>query len=272
MRKTRVGRAVAEAVRSHHYYDRTEIIDDFDGDLRFACRMDEHMGTQIYWYRNYSGAQLRLLDRLLDNREMVFLDVGANQGEFSVFAAKRLSAGRVFSFEPAPELNERLHENVRINGFTNVEIRSEALWNEDTTLALHFPSETCYDGSRNEGLASLHSSTATTTAVDVQCRTLDGVVGELAISRIDVIKVDVEGAEREVLQGATETIEKFKPTLLVEADRTRNEEAGVELDSMLDQLEETYRIERIERDGTTAPLSRTEMRPHEDLFCLPRDF
>lgn len=96
------------------------VITDFDGDLKFRCSLHHHIGSQIFWHGAYSHAQLRLLSRLLKSPDMVYLDAGANVGEQTIFAAKRLSRGRVFAFEPATEVFQVLSENIRSNGFTHV--------------------------------------------------------------------------------------------------------------------------------------------------------
>jgi hypothetical protein len=94
--------------------DKIQIIRDFDGDLEFNCRLNSHISAQIFWFGYYSGAQLLLLNRIL-KPEMTFFDIGANEGEHTLFSAKRLTSGKVFSFEPSSENNARLVENVGRN-------------------------------------------------------------------------------------------------------------------------------------------------------------
>ena len=122
-------RVVAPALRRRLARPESVWIDDFDGDLAFRCRLDEHIGSQMYWRGAYSWGQLRVLDRLL-RPDMVFVDVGANQGEFTLFAAKRLVRGRVLAFEPMTEMRERLVENLAANPFDNVLVSDQGLWSE----------------------------------------------------------------------------------------------------------------------------------------------
>ncbi len=262
-------RAVAHLLRSKLLRDRSIIIDDFDDDLRFSCNLSEHMGSQIYWRGCYSWAQLRALDRVLQDG-MVFVDAGANQGEFSIFAAKRLPNGRVIAFEPVSELRERLSANIDLNSFDNIDVIGKALWSSPDTLELHRHTSTYRDGSVNEGLGSLFGPASSTSATEVvECVSLDTALEVLGIDRVDVIKIDVEGAESAVLRGAAATIETDRPILMVEADRDQAAAAGVDLDSLVDGLESRYSVEVIERDGSTSPLRRSRMRAHEDLLCLP---
>jgi len=263
-------RAIAHAVRAQLLRDRCIVIEDFDNDLRFACNLNEHMGSQIYWRGCYSWGQLRVLDRILEDR-MVFVDAGANQGEFSVFAAKRLPNGRVIAFEPVAELRSRLTSNLELNSFDNVDVVDKALWWTNELLELHRHNGTYDDGSINEGLGSLFGSDGLAGDTEtVECIPLDEALEALAIDRVDVIKIDVEGAEPALLRGAAGVIERDRPILFVEADQRQASAAGTNLDSLLDDLELRYFVEVIDRDGSTSPLQRSTMRTHEDLLCLPR--
>ena len=72
-------------------------IDDFCGNRYFCCDLSEHMGSQIYFKGSYSGGQLVVLRQLL-TPEAVFVDAGANQGEFTVCAAGCVPEGHAFAF------------------------------------------------------------------------------------------------------------------------------------------------------------------------------
>ncbi len=266
----RGGRAIAHVVRSRLYRPRTVVIDDFDGDLEFECHLDEHMGSQIFWRGSYSASQLTVLDQLLHRDDLTFVDIGANQGEFSLFAAKRLRHGQVVAFEPDPELSERLRRNLGRNGFDSVTVRQHALWHEDATLELHRPAGQWDDGSTNEGLGSLYASPGTTVVDVVDCRRLDDVVEELDLARVDVIKIDVEGAEVNVLRGAQRTLSTHSPILLVEADRVRSDATEHDVESLLDILAQSYDMEIIDSSGQTRPLDVTQMSAHENVVCIPR--
>jgi FkbM family methyltransferase len=201
---------------------------------------------------------------------MVFIDAGANQGEFTVFAAKRLPTGRVLAFEPMPEMYRRLTDNVVANGFANVRAIPEGLWSEPGPRQLFLCHDLFDDGSRNLGLGTLYKPAGQSVQVEtITCTTLDAVMGAEQLTRVDVIKVDVEGSELEVLLGGEEMLQRHKPVLLVEADRGQTG-ATRGLDRLLDFLAGSYRLSVITRSGKTRPLVRATMRPHEDLLCEPK--
>ena len=88
------------------------VIDDFEGDLRLRVDRSSMIGSLIYWNGSFSPNELAVLGRILEP-DMVFADVGANQGELTVFAASRLPHGHVLAFEPMESLHRQLLEASR---------------------------------------------------------------------------------------------------------------------------------------------------------------
>jgi len=136
------------------------------------------------------------------------VDAGANIGMFSLFAAKKVGEqGKVFSFEPVPATQRLLKRNIELNGIKNVEVVPFALGEKKGELSFSiFPeSLECSSGFfDNEGSRE-----------KVNQITLDEFVEENKIHKIDFIKSDVEGMERNLLTGARNTIKKFKPKLAI---------------------------------------------------------
>jgi FkbM family methyltransferase len=147
----------------------------------------------------------------------VFFDVGAHIGYFSMKAAPVVGpAGLVVSFEPNPETVKLLRDNVAANHFQNVTVEPIACTDRDETLTLYAAPVV------NTGASSLSRDNAALDpsnpprAYTVRGRPIDDVVRELNLTRVDAVKVDVEGAEVQVLQGAIETLKRFHPKLVVE--------------------------------------------------------
>jgi len=263
-------RAVAHALRRRLYEPRSAWIQDFDGDLAFLCHLDEHIGSQMYWRGAYSWSQLRVLDRLLEPT-MVFADAGANQGEFTLFAAKRLTRGRVLAFEPMTGMRERLLRNIEANGFDNVLVSALGLWSEPGRRSLFLPEARFADGSIHEGLGTLFPTAERSHEVEeIELTTLDAFCEEHGIDRIDALKIDVEGAERAVLAGARRTLERCRPLLLLEANRGLAEAGGGGLDDLLEWLGRWYRFELVVPSGRTRPVEPSALGIHQDLLCVPR--
>jgi FkbM family methyltransferase len=147
----------------------------------------------------------------------VFFDVGAHIGYFSLKAARTVgNTGRVVSFEPNPETLEVLRDNVKVNDARNVTVEPIACTDREQMLTLFAAPIS------NSGASSLARANAAISpeeaprAYSVRGRRIDDVVRELNLSRLDAMKIDVEGAELQVLRGAFESLKRFHPKLVVE--------------------------------------------------------
>lgn len=130
-----------------------------------------------------------------------FVDVGSNKGDFSLLAAKVVgSDGKVLSFEPEPSNCYWIQKSIEANGYENITLFEVALSAADGTALLYLGSKsgwhTLLPGrpKRSNG------------AITVMTRRLDSVLGEANQARVDMIKIDVEGAELEVLEGARQAL------------------------------------------------------------------
>ncbi len=173
----------------------------FDGDLRIRVIPSDAIGRAIYLYGVYELAVTRLLTLALQPGD-TFADVGAHRGYYTLLAAKRVGPqGRVFAFEPASFIFRGLHENIQLNQFSQILIRPLAVCNEVGARTLY----AVFD-EKNSGLSSLKAPPPETLHVQaqrVESTTLDYFFSQQPGAPIpDLIKVDVEGAEREVFDGA----------------------------------------------------------------------
>jgi FkbM family methyltransferase len=162
----------------------------------------------------------------------VVLDIGAHIGLFSVFMARLVgSSGRVFSFEPSPHTRHVLEETIRLNGCDRIiEVRAEAVSASSGTAVLYDTGDVLSNAN------SLVRSSRTVAEVPVRSVTIDEFVGSRA-SKVDCVKVDVEGAEFDVLAGAKETIERCRPAFEVEIHPSALKQAGRSLDEGWSLLE-----------------------------------
>jgi FkbM family methyltransferase len=144
----------------------------------------------------------------------VFIDVGANAGYFTLLAAQKVGPrGKVLSVEADPSMASELRRNVEKNRFSNVIVGETACADHIGTVALYF------SNTSNSGRASLSQVNAgTADSVSVPCTPLDVLVEQHHLERVDLVKIDVEGAELKVLYGMESTIRKFKPALILELE------------------------------------------------------
>lgn len=146
-------------------------------------------------------------DVFLDEGDYV-IDAGANIGLFSIFAARKVgSKGKIFSFEPISETKKILNDNIALNEIKNIESFQLALGqkNEYRKFFLDPQRLSRASGFFKEGKES----------DKVKVLALDEFLEEEEISKIDFLKADIEGMERDLLRGAKKTIKKFKPKISI---------------------------------------------------------
>jgi FkbM family methyltransferase len=155
---------------------------------------------------------------------MVFFDLGANIGLFTLLAARLVGeSGKVFSFEPDQENAGRLRENVARNKFTNVTIVEVGVWS--TTGELSFLSGPPTSPDRAWGRFVKCGDGAG--GVRIRCVSLDDFVQNAA--HPDAIKCDVEGAEVEALRGSAKLLGSQRPWIVCETHSTENSQTVREL-------------------------------------------
>lgn len=163
-------------------------------------------------------------------------DVGANIGVYSKLLAGLTGPdGRVVAFEPVPETFDLLVHNLRALGLANVRGEKVALSDSDHTASMSIPS---YPGG-GENLYEASLSAASDNAlrnVKVECRRLDGY-GDLPPP--DFIKIDVEGHEAAMLEGARACLESSRPVLMIEiwSPLSEPDEAAAKVLGLLSALE-----------------------------------
>ena len=163
-----------------------------------------------YW--GHDLPDLRFLWRTLEPG-MTFMDIGAHHGIYTMVAAKRLAGdGAVVSFEPSEREGRRLRLHLRMNRMNWV--RAEALAIGAVTSRQEFFQVVHGDSSRG-GLKPPASSDRVQ-ATSVESIRLDDYVSRAALKRLDIVKLDVEGAELDVLAGAPNVLEKFRPLFICE--------------------------------------------------------
>jgi FkbM family methyltransferase len=141
-----------------------------------------------------------------------FVDVGGNKGDFAFLAAKLVGKnGRVVCIEPEPTNFGWICRSAELNGYTNINLCNLALSNQDAESLLHLGSKSGFHTLLSGAPDREHGSIA------VKTRTLDGLLQELKINSVSALKIDVEGAELQVLQGAAETI-RGNPSIIVLLD------------------------------------------------------
>jgi FkbM family methyltransferase len=197
------------------------------------------------WIRRHDALEIPLFADAFEKEELVFverflrpgmtvLDIGANQGLYTLLASQCVKpSGRVFSFEPSPRERRALRLNVALNVCRNVAIQGLALGSQETTADLFVVKDF------ETGCNSLRPPIANSETYPVRVRvtTLDTWLQTKGIQSVDFIKLDVEGAELEVLKGAKRFLERRPgPVILAEVHDVRTGPWGYHAKEILMQL------------------------------------
>ena len=158
--------------------------------------------------------------------DAVVLDVGAHAGQFSKLFAAMAPAGRVYAFEPSAYALSILRPALRLNGRANVTVVQAGLSNDAGDLVLHTPVKR--RGSLGFGVAHLGEGAEEGATWDqrVPLLTLDAFAAREALSRLDFIKIDIEGWEMRALAGGEATLRRFRPALFLEVNADMLARAG----------------------------------------------
>lgn len=171
---------------------------------------DDYVGRAMLFVGDLDRKITKLVEACVEPGD-VALDIGANLGLVSLQLAQRVgSKGAVHAFEPSPRLSSFLERTIKGNPTLNIVHHPIALGREKSELPLHVPFG-------NAGAATLKSDgqQVAETSVSVPVFALSEFADEIGLSRADFIKIDVEGFETEVIQGAVEFIKKSRPKVIV---------------------------------------------------------
>ena len=175
---------------------------------------------------------------------MTFIDVGANIGYYTVIASKIVgNSGRIHCFEPEPQNCRILAKNILENKLSNVYLHNVALSDSTGIVVLHTDSKNF--GAHSLCKANIFSNEGS--ELSVLATRLDDFVAANGISKVDMIKLDVQGAEAKVIAGAMRTLITQKPMLFLELWPYGIQKMGDDPTTMLQDLERMgYAIQVIE--------------------------
>jgi FkbM family methyltransferase len=185
---------------------------DLDGYRVYARASDTHIGANLIAGRAHdANVEAALRARLRPGA--TFLDIGANIGIFTGLGASLVGPrGRVIAVEPIARNVALIERMCRSNGFRNVRVIRAAASDRVGEIALRTQAAT--SNATTPAAAGVRLRAEGGTTIEVPAVMLDEALADL--DRLDVVKVDVAGMEPRVLRGLSRTLERFRPTLIVE--------------------------------------------------------
>ena len=164
----------------------------------------------------------------------VIIDIGANTGVYSLIAKTVNPGAKVFAFEPVERVFEKLERNCRLNNY-DIGCFKKAVSNYSGKAKIYDTAgEHIYSVTVNK---NLNSSTTLVKEFEIDTITLKDFIEKQGLTKIDLIKIDVETHEPEVLEGMHEYLAKFNPVMLIEI---LNDEVAAKLNKLLAGLGYLY--------------------------------
>ena len=234
----------------------------FPKDTHILIRIPSGLGKGLLFYVNpryepgyLNGNHEPWLQEFLKKelkKGFCFYDIGAHKGFFTIIASTIVGEdGKIVAFEPDPRNYIFLKRNVEINNLKNVFIVRKALFSYVGKINF-FLSNFFSNWTESRVLNSTEMSfKKENNLIEVECTTLDEFISENKNFYPDLIKIDVEGAEIEILEGASETLKNIKPIWFIEVH------AYQEIDSVISLFKKfDYKIEILTPSHPSYPDSR----------------
>jgi len=176
---------------------------------RMFIDINSHADRNIFFNGTVDVDLVTFLKKRLQTGS-VFFDIGANSGFFSLIASKIIKNGSIHAFEPVPAVYKNLLESSLVNSINNIQVNNICLSNKTGFTPFYV--------SYNSDVSSIkkNSNIKKEKKIKVKTLTLLDYCKKNAIKKIDIIKIDTEGSEKNILFPSGSILKKFKPMLIVE--------------------------------------------------------
>ncbi|MCW5947484.1 MAG: FkbM family methyltransferase [Fimbriimonadales bacterium] len=176
-----------------------------DNEMLMKVHLDDIVGFTI-WLKGWYQKELVDAVRQYLRDGMTFVDIGAHFGQFTLAASSIVgSTGRVLAFEPASHQRKYLIHNVKLNNLSNIFVSAEAVWKSSGSVSFieESPNQAVISRISDEGQSKIDATT------------IDRIASDQHIPQLDVIKIDAEGSERAIFEGATHLLSTNPPRVIL---------------------------------------------------------
>jgi len=208
--------------------DEDVVLDTCGVKMKVFSPRHNRIGRALFESRIWEPEVTGAFRALIQPGDTIF-DIGGDAGYYTLLFAKAVGAsGTIIVFEPIPKAQERILENVRLNGFQNVSLIDMALGSQPGSFVLEKPFE--------DSRINLNKTIPESGDILVTVERFDTLAGERSLPRADLIKIDVEGAELEVLRGMESYVSTHHPAFVIELHPSLLPQFGATVDEVLNWL------------------------------------
>lgn len=184
-----------------------------------ALKADFYITRSLEVYGEYCPAEWQMLRQII-RPGMSVVEIGANMGAHSVDMARACAPGAFYAFEPQPRVFQVLCANLALNDIGNAFAYPEACGETESEAVVPI-----LDYSKPGNFGGMELRQADSAGIKVRVRSLDS----LELGSCGLLKIDVEGFEPKVLRGARRTIERCRPVIYIENDRSAQQQEIISL-------------------------------------------
>jgi FkbM family methyltransferase len=140
----------------------------------------------------------------------LFIDIGANIGWYSLIAAQKIKAeNHIYAFEPASNAYQKLLKHISLNEASQISAHNCCIADYEGEILLNICEDDAYNSVGNSPILNIQEQ------VNSPVINIDAFIEKYRIPKVDIIKIDTEGAEMLVLKGAKKTLQKFSPVIFL---------------------------------------------------------
>lgn len=254
-----------------HLYFRGEFTVKSGSNTFQLMHFGHQVENEIFWEGLFAGWEkesMKAWGELVKNSQVI-LDIGANTGLYSMASASLNSQAEIYAFEPVPRVFEKLNKNIQLNSGCNIKAYELGISNYTGSASIfdpgtdHLLSVTINEDRSIEGVR--------TTEKSVQVTRLDHWIEKNNLSKIDLIKLDVEYHEPMAIEGMGKYLELFRPSFLIEilTDDIAESIAGLikGLDYEIFDVDESLGLKRIQNVAVSSTFNLLFLsKKHSGIF------
>ncbi len=223
--------------------------------------------NELYWYGLYGGWEKysqKLWVQLCKDANVI-LDIGANDGLYSLAARAVNENATIIAAEPLDFVLERFKDNVQANSFDDITVLPYAFSSYKGEAEMFVPKGADYIRSATVNTNLLDRDADKIDKISIKVDTIENYFRENTIEGLDLVKMDVESHEPEVLEGIGDLLGKYKPTFLIEVAYDRVPDL---LNQIFESLGYLY-FDIDEEKGTKLKETITKSSSDNFLLCQP---
>lgn len=178
-------------------------------DCKININLEKDVDKRIYLY-GFEEEVIKQFIKVTKKDDFIF-DIGANIGIYSLIASKKIGgSGRVYAFEPAPVAYSSLKKNIELNNFNNIVVIQKGISDKSGEAIFNICDDDAYNSLGETPMKGISRKEI------IEIESIDEFVKRNNILKVDIIKIDTEGAEFLILKGAEETLRIYKPKIFFE--------------------------------------------------------